>query len=845
MKVTDILFIIFLSFLIINLNAAEKMVVRFNEPNLQIVREFRNDQHDVASYRPGEYLDIVVTESFYNELKARGLDISITQTEAQLKENLQSTRELDGYQTHAEINGQMLLYSYLYPDICELHVLGDTWGKTYYEAGNDNYYDYDQEIWGLKLSDNVSEEEDEPCVYYFGAHHAREPISAEMTMTILDHLLSNYGTDPEITESINSTQIWFIPVVNPNGHKIVTDELDVWWRKNIRDNNENGMLDEEDYGDYLDGVDPNRNYGFEWGLVGASDLWESQTYHGPGPISEPENQVVAELIGAHHFIAGISYHTHGEWVLFPYGYSDGVMAPDHDALQELAVAMAEQIPSQDYGYYTPAEAWGLYPCMGTLDDYAYGVRGIFSYTIEMATQFIPPAANVPLICEDNLDAALTLLDRKNHSILTGHVTDNATDLPLVAEIFIEGIDNSEEFRYPYLSNELYGSYYRLLTDGFYDVTISAYGYSSQTFENIEITSAEQTILNAALDPVPYTFLSGNVYNADTIEPVENCRIEIIDTPLEAVFTNSEGAYEFSDVAVDTYQVLLTAAGFSSRLESITLEEEDNVINFVLEVSEAESFELTEFGYEWSSIGDADWFIDNNESYDGFHSARSGIIGSMESTSLLITLNVIEEDEISFYKKVSCEDDTSNDNFDYLLFLIDDIEMGRWDGEIDWSLETFTVSAGQHTFEWRYEKDGYVSSGSDCAWIDYVELPEYDNTSSQETEDSPVSMKLFGNYPNPFNPETVISFSLNTRLRSNDGNYAGQAENTELCIYNAKGQRVKSFFLSFDSAQDDQESSRKVIWDGTNDAGQPVSSGIYFYKLQSGDKSLTRKMVLMK
>jgi hypothetical protein len=91
--------------------------------------------------------------------------------------------------------------------------------------------------------------------------------------------------------------------------------------------------------------------------------------------------------------------------------------------------------------------------------------------------------------------------------------------------------------------------------------------------------------------------------------------------------------------------------------------------------------------------------------------------------MIIDLEVNNTGEITFYKKVSCEDDESaNNNFDFLAFSIDGIEMGRWDGESDWSLESFPVEAGFHRFEWRYRKDLSTSQGMDGAWIDYITFP---------------------------------------------------------------------------------------------------------------------------
>ncbi len=826
-KVRNKILLLSLMFIILNINlfSEEKMVIRFLDPSAEIIREFYTRDYDVASYKPSEYLDIVVSSDKYEELLNRGLDFIITQTGSNLKENLSNTRDLEGYRNYSVLLSELEFLEALYPDICKLYDIGDSRGKLYFEEGNSNYEDYNHEIWAVKVSDNVETEEDEPCVYYLGAHHAREPISLEVVMAILNHILENYETDPTITDNVNNAQIWFVPLVNPDGHKIVTDEVDMWWRKNICDNNGNGVLDPSYYNNYPDGVDPNRNYGFEWGLVGASDNPVSQTYHGLEPFSEPETTAIKQLLDSLHFVTGISYHSYGEVVLFPFGYNNGVTSPDHDALEDLAVSMASSIPGIYSGFYTPQESWMLYPCMGTTDDYSYGVNGTFAYTFELADEFIPPAYLVDEICQDNIEAALILLDRVNQSTLTGHITDALSGLPMIAEIFIEGIDDTGVFRYPYQSNEEFGTYYRLLLDGTYNVTFSQYGYESVTIENVEINSEGQTTLDIELNPAGISNLSGVIRDAETLEFIENAQLEILNTPIETVTSNEQGEYFFPEIPVGVYEILITALNYTATVEEISLSEGDNVLDFELVICEAESFEYGVFDEIWSFGGNADWTIDT-ESYHGYYSARSGIIGSNQTSSLIIELDVLSDDVISFFKKVSCEDD-DEDDFDYLAFYIDGVEQSRWDGETDWTEEIFNVSSGIHTFEWKYLKDGSVSQGSDCAWIDYIFFPE---TSGTDTDDNQVAMNsyILSNYPNPFNPSTVIEFYLKTEGK------------IILNIYNLKGQFVKNLKNDFI-----EPGYHTILWDGTDNSGKDVCSGLYFGKLRTSNYTSTKKMILMK
>jgi hypothetical protein len=101
-----------------------------------------------------------------------------------------------------------------------------------------------------------------------------------------------------------------------------------------------------------------------------------------------------------------------------------------------------------------------------------------------------------------------------------------------------------------------------------------------------------------------------------------------------------------------------------------------------------------------------------------------------------------------------------------------------------------------------------------------------NTTEIENNQVSVSNFQLRNYPNPFNPETTISFNLNTE----------HTENTELLIYNLKGQKIRQFSIL--------NSQSSIIWDGTNQNNQPVSSGIYFYKLNE-QNSTVKKMMLLK
>ncbi|MBR4391891.1 MAG: T9SS type A sorting domain-containing protein [Bacteroidales bacterium] len=131
----------------------------------------------------------------------------------------------------------------------------------------------------------------------------------------------------------------------------------------------------------------------------------------------------------------------------------------------------------------------------------------------------------------------------------------------------------------------------------------------------------------------------------------------------------------------------------------------------------EGFETGNFSaFDWSFEGQS-WTIDSSNAYEGSYCAKSGAISHSSSTTMKVTVNIPTDDEISFFRKVSSES-----NYDKLYFYIDGIEMGSWSGSLDWSQVSFPITTGQHTLKWKYEKDYSVSSGSDCAWIDNIQMP---------------------------------------------------------------------------------------------------------------------------
>jgi len=128
----------------------------------------------------------------------------------------------------------------------------------------------------------------------------------------------------------------------------------------------------------------------------------------------------------------------------------------------------------------------------------------------------------------------------------------------------------------------------------------------------------------------------------------------------------------------------------------------------------QDFESGSLGPEWTTGGTVGWTVSTTSPINGTYSAHSGNIDDDETSEMSITLEYNVDGDISFYYKVSTESCC-----DDLIFYMDNVQQGSWAGTAGPTEVTYPVTAGTHTFRWRYEKDYSVSSGSDTVWIDDI------------------------------------------------------------------------------------------------------------------------------
>ena len=235
-----------------------------------------------------------------------------------------------------------------------------------------------QPILAVKVSKNARSVNDgkRPAVLYLGAQHAREWITPEMVRRLMHHVMDCYGDDPAITRLLRTTELWFVPVANPDGYDY-TFSTERFWRKNLRDNNGDGQIT------VGDGVDPNRNYPTKWGWddEGSSPDPANETYPGPSPASEPETRAITRLLNRVRFEYLINYHSAAELLLYGVGWQVSTPSPD-DLIYE---AMAGDDDNPAVPGYDPDISAELYTVNGETDMHAAVRNGTLGFTPEMST----------------------------------------------------------------------------------------------------------------------------------------------------------------------------------------------------------------------------------------------------------------------------------------------------------------------------------------------------------------------------------------------------------------------------------------------------------------------------
>lgn len=236
-----------------------------------------------------------------------------------------------------------------------------------------------QDILALKVSKNARTTQDgrKPAVLYLGAQHAREWITPEMIRRLARYFVENYASNSSIRRLVDDNELWLVPVANPDGYDFTFQDGQRLWRKNLRDNDGDGVIAAGD------GVDLNRNFRTRWGYdnEGSSPEPSSETYRGPGPASEPETGALDSLVRRVGFKFFVNYHSAAELLLYGLGWQVATPSPD-DVLYE---AMAGDDANPAIPGYDPDISAELYTTNGDTDTDLQARYKTLGFTPEMAT----------------------------------------------------------------------------------------------------------------------------------------------------------------------------------------------------------------------------------------------------------------------------------------------------------------------------------------------------------------------------------------------------------------------------------------------------------------------------
>ncbi len=242
--------------------------------DLAALRASGVDPHEMAitaAAGPEVDVEVIASEAQAEELAAQGIELELKQVDGESTAEMSTRLAAEGYAVYRQYGAPGGLKEEFeqiaadHPDIVKLVTIGQT------VQG--------QDIIALKVTRRANQTRDgrRPATLFVGAQHAREWITPEMIRRLTHHVVDGYGTDPTLTDVVNSTELWFVPVANPDGYDWTFEPDQRMWRKNLADNNGDGQITDGD------GVDPNRNYPTKWGYdnEGSSNFEASETYRGP------------------------------------------------------------------------------------------------------------------------------------------------------------------------------------------------------------------------------------------------------------------------------------------------------------------------------------------------------------------------------------------------------------------------------------------------------------------------------------------------------------------------------------------------------------------------------------
>lgn len=422
------------------------------------------------------------------------------------------------YHSYDEMLTELQAIADANPDICQLYNIGPT------EQG--------RALWFMKVSDNVTLEEDELEFKYISTMHGDEPVGTEMCMYFINMLVDNYGIDPEITELVNETEIWIMPMMNPDGNAM-----------GIRYN--------------ANGIDLNRNF--------------------PDRVDDPVNTTAGREIETanvmnwnfdHQPVFSANFHTGALVANYPWDHCfDSQANAAYTDNQDVVLAASETYSwnnppmwNNNWGSFTNGTVNGAdwYQISGGMQDWNYHWMGDMDITMEISNDGWPPSSTIPGYWDDNRESMIAYMQFVHRGI-RGVVTDVLTGLPLVAEVMVPDRDDFITF-----TDLDVGDYHRVLMPGTYNLDITGFGYWPAHLTDIEVYEGDPTRMDVALQPADLVTFTGTLHDPAGGGLV--ARLMLVDTPYDPVETNASGEFSFVDVYEGEYDLRILNLSDGSVIE---------------------------------------------------------------------------------------------------------------------------------------------------------------------------------------------------------------------------------------------------------------------------------------
>jgi len=780
---------------------------------------------------------------------------------------------MGGFYTLAEVNAELDEMYTDYPNLITQKVsIGNTIeGKP---------------IYMVKISDNPTINENEPQVLYTALHHAREPESMEQMIFFMFFLLENYGTDPEATYLINNREIYFIPVLNPDGYEynhITNPNGGGMWRKNRRNN----------VGSY--GVDLNRNYGpysyWNSSYGGSSTSPSSDTYRGTAPFSEPETAALRDFLATKNFSNTLNYHTYGNYLIYPYGAFPW-LTPDSLTFLEYATDMTS---FNGYSAGTALQTVG-YSVRGVSDDYFYdgdvtaNSGNIFAMTPEVGTTgFWPSQSEIIPLAVENLLPNLYYAWVAGESI---HL-DNPN---FTQDYFNPGdvVDMFPSFRNKGLStgynigitvNSL--SSYATINSGSANIDSIQARFSAQVSAPITMTVLPSAPAEEIIELEFAISLNSTVVRRDTISLIVGTPVLVFadttNNPLTlwtvtpstnphweaTTLTYYSAPNSYTDSRLGNYTSSSTVTMMMTNSINLSVYNNPRLVFWTkydiesnwdygqVDVSTNNGSTWIPLEGEYTEPGVGSFQPNGEPLYDGtrtnwvreemslssYTSAQNKLRFQLNTDGSvtrdgwyvddigIIIYQIVPVELSSFNANVNGEKVTLNwSTSSELNNMGFDIERKLAESNSGWTKIGFVEGKGSST---NIERYSFIDENPAQGIILYrLKQIDFDGTfkifNSVSVDFEGIKQySLEQNYPNPFNPSTVIDYSI------------ASAGPVKLTVYNMLGSEVTTLVNEY------KEAGNHSVEFSSEKLDNKIGSGVYIYTIKAGSFTQTRKMVVLK